>query len=89
MTTTHGAEYIAVRKLRDQLQAIALAEFDHPGGRIVPDRWMRDPHWRCTELHVGVRFNRDSHGLRVCPVVDCGAPVQLTFPEDVSGLLRH
>ena len=78
---------VAVKQLRYQLHEIALAELGHPGGRVVPERWIADPHWRCTELHVGVHFNRDSRGLRVCAVIDCGAPVQLTFPEDVSGPL--
>ncbi len=86
MTMVRGAHVTADRLLREQLHARALAELDHPHGRIVPDRWISDPHWRCIYLHVSNRFTRDRHGLRVCVV--CDFPVHLTFPEDVSGPLE-
>ena len=78
---------IADRALRDQLAAVALAELGRPRLRAVPARWIRDPTWRCVNLHVGGRFERDWQDRRVCLFEGCGAPVQLTFPEDRTGPL--
>ena len=80
-------DHAADRVLRDRLAAVALAESGHYRGRVVPDRWLRDPHWRCTHLHVDSGFQRDERGRRVCLIDDCRSPVRLTFPEDISGPL--
>ena len=76
----------ADRALRDQLDALALAELGHRR-RAVPTRWLQDPTWRCVNQHVCKIFERDWQERRVCSLEGCLAPVQLTFPEDRTGPL--
>lgn len=77
---------IADRALRDQLGVVAEVE-SGDRRRGVPTRWIRDPTWRCSNLHVSKRFERDWHERRVCSLDQCASPVRLTFPEDLSGPL--
>ena len=86
MTGSDRENRIADRALRDQLDAVAEVELGDRR-RTVPARWIRDPTWRCTNLHVSKRFERDWHERRVCALDQCTSPVRLTFPEDMSGPL--
>lgn len=63
-----------------------------------PDRWYDDPHWRCVNDHVNTNVKEgggyvNKHdgsrefSYQIC--FDCGLPVRLTFPEDVSGPLAQ
>ena len=87
MVGTSREHLIADRALRDQLDAVALAELGRPRIRAVPARWKVDPTWRCINHHVSKAFERDWQDRRVCSVDGCRAPVQLTFPEDRAGPL--
>jgi len=83
------AELAADKALRTQLDAVAWAEVGRSRRhRAIPPRWLLDPTWRCLNLHVGKSFGRDWQDRRVCLFDDCGAPVQLTFPEDRTGPLQ-
>ena len=62
---------ITDRALSAQLDAVAAAELGRARHRAVPARWIKDPTWRCTNLHVGKTFERDWHDRRVCR---CAAP---------------
>ena len=88
MVGTSRDDLTANRVLREQLDAIALAELGRARRRAVPTRWIQDPTWRCINQHVGKAFERDWHQRRMCSLDGCGAPVQLTFPEDRAGPLE-
>lgn len=81
--TESDVERIAA--LRFKLAVRAEAE---PGDKFLawPDRWWGDPHWRCINDHVSTRVLKDEQlGRSSC--LECGAPLTLTFPDDVDGPL--
>ena len=86
MAGSDRANRMADRALRGQLDAVAEVELGDRR-RAVPARWIQDPTWRCTNLHVSKRYERDWHERRVCSFEQCASPVRLTFPEDLSGPL--
>lgn len=48
-----------------------------------PDHWYSDPHWRCENDHVSLRYLKSEEHGDLC--LACHKPVFLTFPEDVDG----
>ena len=86
MAGSDRANRIADRALQGQLDAVAEVELGDRR-RAVPARWIQDPTWRCTNLHVSKRYKRDWHERRVCSFDQCASTVRLTFPEDLSGPL--
>jgi len=60
------------------------ALIEEEGGKMfmgLPDRWMDDPHFRCTKGHVSTCILKsEAKGGDCC--LACGEFCVLTFPED-------
>ncbi len=52
-----------------------------------PDRWYEAGRWRCPNDHVSARYLKTESRGAIC--LACDAPVCLTFPEDIEGVLIH
>ena len=58
-----------------------IAAEEGPLSLGLPERWLEDPHWRCVNGHVSIRYLKsEEFGCDLC--LGCGASVRLTFPED-------
>lgn len=72
-------------QLQEKLLAIGVAE----GGEMFlgkPDRWYKEPLWRCVNNHVSLNYLKSEQcGRALC--LECFEPVMLTFPEDKEGPL--
>lgn len=66
-------------------EIIVKADAAETGPRFLdmPERWLRDPKWRCSRGHVMTMYIKSE---RLCDNVcsTCAAPVWLTFPEDTE-----
>lgn len=63
-----------------QLDLIAKELKKNPNDRLfmgIPERWHRDPTWRCENGHISKLFL----GSGIC--LKCNQTVWLTFPEDM------
>ena len=52
----------------------------------VPDRWYEPMHFRCINEHISTMYLK-SEAARANLCLECGEPVELTFPEDKDGPL--
>lgn len=67
-----------------ELRAWQQKRIDNEGGPLfmkrLPERWLDDPTFRCTQGHVSKRVLRSEKEGDCC--LECGHPVLMTFPED-------
>ena len=72
----------------EQLASSLIKIGNKEGGQMFmgkPDRWWKNPHFRCLNDHVSSLYLKTEYKGAIC--LECFAPVLLTFPEDNDGPL--